>query len=120
VQKKVRSPLDLRDNNPSPVAMGGLFLFFIVFKKIHTNIIKYKVGSYSEMTEHQKAEKFFEDGQMKDIPGYTEEKQTIVDEKAINETFEPVNDALSGFRDFADWLIGSISDLLNQVFGNLM
>ena len=58
--------------------------------------------------------------EFKDIPGYTEEKQTIVDEKAINESFEPVNDALSGFREFTSWIIDSISDFLNQVFGNLM
>ena len=58
--------------------------------------------------------------EFKDIPGYTEEKQTIVDEEAINESFEPVNDALSGFREFTSWIIDSISDFLNQVFGNLM
>ncbi len=58
--------------------------------------------------------------EFKDIPGFTEEKQTIVDEEAINESFEPVNDALSGFREFTSWIIDSISDFLNQVFGNLM
>jgi len=72
------------------------------------------------LTEHKTAGSFVENGTFKDIPGYTEEKQTIIDEEAINETFEPATDAFSGFREFSDWLIGSISDLLQQVFGNLM
>jgi len=72
------------------------------------------------MAEHADIGDFIEDGTMKDIPGYSEEKQTIIDEKAINESLDPISDALSGFREFGDWVIASISDFLNQVFGNLM
>ena len=72
------------------------------------------------MTEHQGAETFVEDGTMKDIPGFTEEKQTIVDEGAINETFEPANDALSGLRDAGDWIINWFSEVFGQLFGNIM
>ena len=72
------------------------------------------------MTEHKDSDKFFGDGTLKDIPGYTEEKQTIIDEDAINESFEPATDAFSGFREFTDWLFDSISDFFTQTFGNLM
>ena len=73
------------------------------------------------MTEHlKKPGSFAENGTLKDIPGYTEEKQTIIDEDAINESFEPATDAFSGFREFSNWLIDSIKDLFGQVFGNLM
>ncbi len=72
------------------------------------------------MTEHRDQDKFIGDGTLKDIPGYTEEKQTIVDEDAINESFEPATDAFSGFREFTDWLFASISDFFSQTFGNLM
>ena len=72
------------------------------------------------MTEHRDQDKFIGDGTLKDIPGYTEEKQTIVDEDAINESFEPATDAFSGFREFTDWLFTSISDFFSQTFGNLM
>ena len=72
------------------------------------------------MTEHREVDEFIGDGTLKDIPGYTEEKQTIIDEEAINETFEPATDAFSGFREFGDWVIASITDLFSQIFGNLM
>jgi len=72
------------------------------------------------MAEHADISEFIEDGTMTDIPGYKEEKQTIVDEEAINESLNPVTDALSGFREFGDWVIASITDLLTSVFGNLM
>ena len=73
------------------------------------------------MTEHlKKPGSFVENGTFKDIPGYTEEKQTIIDEEAINESFEPATDAFSGFREFSNWLIDSIKDFFGQVFGNLM
>ena len=72
------------------------------------------------MTEHQTADKFVEDGRMKDIPGFTEEKQTIVDEEQINESFEPANDALSGLRDAGDWVIDFFTDLFGQLFGNIL
>ena len=58
--------------------------------------------------------------QFKDIPGMTDEKQTVVDETKVNKAFEPVNDIFSGLREAGDWIIQSISDLLNQLFGNLM
>ena len=72
------------------------------------------------MAEHTRTGDFIENGTMTDIPGYVEEKQTIVDEEAINESLDPVTDALSGFREFGDWVIASITDLLTNVFGNLM
>ncbi len=72
------------------------------------------------MTEHKAAETFVEDGKMKDIPGISEEKQTIVDEGSINETFEPANDALSGLRDAGDWIINWFSEVFGQLFGNIM
>ena len=72
------------------------------------------------MTEHQTADKFVEDGKMKDIPGFSEEKQTVVDEESINESFDPANDALSGLREAGDWVIQSITDLINQLFGNII
>jgi len=71
------------------------------------------------LTEHRETDKFIEDGTLKDIPGYTEEKQTIIDEDAINESFEPATDVFSGFREFTDWLFDSISDFFTQTFGNL-
>jgi len=72
------------------------------------------------LTEHKETDKFIENGTLKDIPGYTEEKQTIIDEDAINESFEPATDAFSGFREFTEWLFDSISDFFSQTFGNLM
>ncbi len=72
------------------------------------------------MAEHADIGDFIEDGTMKDIPGYSEEKQTVVDEEAINESLDPVSGALSGFREFGDWVIASITDLFSQIFGNLM
>ena len=72
------------------------------------------------MTEHKGAETFVENGTMTDIPGFSEEKQTIVDEDAINESFDPANNALDGLREAGDWLIQAISDIFNQLFGNLM
>jgi len=72
------------------------------------------------MTEHQTSDKFVDEGKMKDIPGFSEEKQTIVDEDAINESFNPANDALSGLREAGDWVINFFSDIFNQLFGNIM
>jgi hypothetical protein len=59
-------------------------------------------------------------GQFSDLPGITDEKQTVVDEDQVNEAFEPANDAFSGLRDAGDWIIQTISDLFNQIFGSLM
>ena len=72
------------------------------------------------MTEHKSADKFVEDGKMTDIPGFTEEKQKVVDEESINESFEPANDALSGLRDAGDWIINWFSEVFGQLFGNIM
>ncbi len=72
------------------------------------------------MAEHTRTGDFIENGTMTDIPGFVEEKQTVVDEEAINESLDPVTDALSGFREFGDWVIASITDMLTSVFGNLM
>ena len=72
------------------------------------------------MTEHKAAETFVENGTMKDIPGFSEEKQTIVDEDAINESFDPANDALSGLREAGDWIINWFSEVFGQLFGNIM
>ena len=72
------------------------------------------------MTEHRATSEFTEDGTFKDLPGIESEKQTFVDEDAINESFEPATDALSGFKEFTDWLFASISDFFSQTFGNLM
>jgi len=63
---------------------------------------------------------FLQAGQMKDIPGYQEEKQTVVDENQVNQAFEPANDVFNGLREAGDWIINFISDLFNQIFGNLM
>ena len=72
------------------------------------------------MAEHADIREFVENGTMTDIPGYKEEKQTVVDEDAINESLDPVTDGLSGFREFSEWIIDSITNLFQQVFGNLM
>ena len=72
------------------------------------------------MTEHQAAETFVEDGKMKDIPGFSEEKQTVVDEDTINKSFDPANDALSGLREAGDWIINWFSEVFGQLFGNIM
>ena len=72
------------------------------------------------MAEHVDVGDFIADGTLKDIPGYSEEKQTIIDEDAINETLEPATNAFSGLREFGDLVIASITDFLTQVFGNLM
>jgi hypothetical protein len=55
-----------------------------------------------------------------DIPGIEDKPQEFVDEDQINEAFEPANDAFSGLRDAGDWIIQAISDIFNQLFGNLM
>jgi len=55
-----------------------------------------------------------------DIPGYQEEKQTSIDENQVNQAFEPANNIFDGLREAGDWMMDFISDLLNQLFGNLM
>ena len=63
---------------------------------------------------------FLQAQEFKDPPGYVEEKQTVIDEGQVNETFEPANDAFSGLRDAGDWVIGFFTDLFSQLFGNVM
>ncbi len=65
-------------------------------------------------------EYFLQAGEMKDIPGYQEEKQTVVDENQFNQAFEPANNVFDGLREAGDWIIDFFSDLINQIFGNLM
>jgi len=58
--------------------------------------------------------------QFKDLPGITDEKQTVIDETQVNEAFEPANDAFGGLREAGDWIIQTISDIFSQLFGNIM
>jgi hypothetical protein len=55
-----------------------------------------------------------------DVPGYTEEKQTVVDENEINEAFEPANDAFSALNELGDWIVDFFTNLLSGVFGTIM
>ena len=54
-----------------------------------------------------------------DIPGYTEEKQTVIDETEVNQAFQPANDIFGGLREAGDWLFDFISNFFGQLFGNL-
>jgi len=63
---------------------------------------------------------FLQVQEFEDPPGYQEEKQTVVDETQVNEAFEPANNVFSGLREAGDWVIQTISDFFNQLFGNLM
>ncbi len=51
-----------------------------------------------------------------DIPGYTEEKQTIVDEDQINEGFDPANNALDSLREGGEWLFNMIAEFFANLF----
>ncbi len=94
--------------------LGGLSPPF-VFKKTNIQVIKCWRSKNSKLTEH-----FAKEGKFVDLPTIQDEQQTMVDEEQINESLDPVNNALDGFREFSDWLFFSISDLLQSVFGNLM
>ena len=59
-------------------------------------------------------------GDTVDLPGYKEEKQTVVDENQVNEAFEPANDAFSGLRDLGDWVIEFLTELFSGAFGNIL
>ena len=63
---------------------------------------------------------FLQAQEFKDPPGYVEEKQTVIDEEQVNETFEPANDVFSGLRGAGDWVIEFFTDLFSQLFGNVM
>ena len=56
----------------------------------------------------------------KDIPGYSEEKQTVVNENEINEAFEPANDAFSALNDLGDWIVDFFTDIFSGIFGTIM
>ena len=60
-----------------------------------------------------------EDGTLRDIPGFSDEKQTMIDEEPINESFEPANDAFSGLRELGDWIIQTVSEFFGSTFGNI-
>ena len=51
---------------------------------------------------------------------YSEEKQTVVNESEVNEAFEPANNLFDSLREAGDWLVDFISDIVSQIFGNLM
>ncbi len=51
-----------------------------------------------------------------DLPGITDEKQTIVDEDQLNEGFNPANDALSGLREGGEWLFNMIAEFFANLF----
>ena len=57
--------------------------------------------------------------EFKDIPGYSEEKQTVVDETQVNEAFDPANNALDGLREGGAWLFDMITGFFTQLFGNI-
>lgn len=54
-----------------------------------------------------------------DIPGYHEEKQSVIDETEVNQAFEPANDIFDSLREAGDWLFDFISNFFGQIFGNL-
>ena len=66
------------------------------------------------MTEH-----FAKQGEFVDLPTIKDEPQTMVDEEQINESFDPINNALDGFREGGEWLVGMIADFFTQIFGSL-
>ena len=55
-----------------------------------------------------------------DVPGYTEEKQTVVDENEINEAFEPANDAFSALNELGDWIVDFFTDFFSSLFGTIL
>ena len=55
-----------------------------------------------------------------DVPTLEDKPQEFVDEDQVNETFEPVSNVFSGLREAGDWVIQSISYILNQLFGGIM
>jgi len=63
-------------------------------------------------------EYFLNTGEMKDIPGYKEDKQTMIDEGQINHIFDPANGVFSELKEIGDWIFDFISDLGTQVIGH--
>ena len=51
-----------------------------------------------------------------DIPGYTEEKQTIVVEDQINQQFDPINNFLDQLRDGGEWVFSMIVEFFSNLF----
>ena len=71
-------------------------------------------------TSEKSAEGIKKATDFEDIPGYTEEKQTVVNENQVNQAFEPANNIFDSLREAGDWMVDFFSDLINQIFGNLM
>lgn len=63
-------------------------------------------------------EYFLKIEEMKDIPGYKENKQTIVDEDEVNHVFDPANDIFSELKETGEWIFDFIADLGTQVIGH--
>lgn len=57
-----------------------------------------------------------------DIPGFDskEEKQTMVNETLFNEGIEPANNVFSGIKEAGDWVFFMISNMFNDIFGNVI
>jgi hypothetical protein len=55
-----------------------------------------------------------------DVPSISEEKQTIVDEDQINESFQPANDAFSFLSEIGDWIVDFFTDFFSGIFGTIM
>lgn len=51
-----------------------------------------------------------------DLPGITDEKQTVVDEDQINESFDPANNALDSLREGGEWLFNMIAEFFANLF----
>jgi len=60
-------------------------------------------------------EYFLKVSEFTDIPGYRENKQTMVDENQVNHAFDSVNDIFDGIRETGDMIFYFISDLTTQV-----
>ena len=58
---------------------------------------------------------FLKVSEFSDVGIYTEDKQTMIDETQINQTFEPANDIFEGIREMGDWIYDFVSDFTNQV-----
>lgn len=55
-----------------------------------------------------------------DVPSIESEPQQFVDEDAINEQFEPANDAFGALDGAGEWLVQFFTDLFGQIAGLFM
>lgn len=60
-------------------------------------------------------EYFLKVSEFNDIPGYREDKQTMVDENQVNHAFDSANDVFDGIREVGDWIFDFVSDFTTQV-----